>query len=154
MVVGTTSIEAKKYGCYFCTEKVTHYVNCKATYECRYDKCPYFSQNDNFEQESEAIERQNRETIKNKKRNLKKYGIENISSATKPYEEVGERLKAALKKKHLTQREFAQVSGVSRPTINNLSRGVRIPQEGLLEIICANLDITPDWLLGKEDRDD
>ena len=152
MLVDTTSIEAKKYGCYFCTERVTHYVNRKATYECRYDKCPYFSQNDNFEQESEAIERQNRETIK--KKNLKKYEVENISSEGKPYEEIGKRLKETLKKKHFTQREFAQLSGISRPTINNLSRGIRLPQEGILAIICANLDITQEWLLGKEEEND
>ena len=60
---------------------------------------------------------------------------------------LGERLKTAIRAKNLTQRDFAEMAGVTEPTVSRWIRGDR-GEFGTLKAICDTLDVSADWLLG------
>lgn len=61
------------------------------------------------------------------------------------------RLEFALKADGITQSEFAERIGVSRPMVNTYIRGLATPSFAVLMKIQKELDISLDWLLGLVD---
>lgn len=63
---------------------------------------------------------------------------------------VGERIKEARKKKNLSQQDLGDLLGVSKVSICGYEKGVRIPtMENFLQLIDI-LDLSPDYLLGRD----
>ena len=63
---------------------------------------------------------------------------------------VGERIKEARKKKNLSQQDLGNLLGVSKVSICGYEKGVRIPtMENFLQLIDI-LDLSPDYLLGRD----
>ncbi len=63
---------------------------------------------------------------------------------------VGERIKEARKKKNLSQQELGDLLGVSKVSICGYEKGLRIPtMENFLQLIDI-LDLSPDYLLGRD----
>ena len=63
---------------------------------------------------------------------------------------VGERIKQARKNKNLSQQELGDLLGVSKVSICGYEKGVRIPtMENFLQLI-EILDLSPDYLLGRD----
>lgn len=63
---------------------------------------------------------------------------------------IGERIKQARKNKNLSQQELGDLLGVSKVSICGYEKGVRIPtMENFLQLI-EILDLSPDYLLGRD----
>lgn len=63
---------------------------------------------------------------------------------------IGERIKQARKKKNLSQQDLGNLLGVSKVSICGYEKGVRIPtMENFLQLIDI-LDLSPDYLLGRD----
>jgi len=63
---------------------------------------------------------------------------------------IGERIKEARKKKNLSQQDLGNLLGVSKVSICGYEKGVRIPtMENFLQLIDI-LDLSPDYLLGRD----
>ena len=63
---------------------------------------------------------------------------------------IGERLKLARKEKHLSQQELGDLLGVTKVSICGYEKGVRIPtMENFVQLLDI-LDLTPDYLLGRD----
>ncbi len=56
--------------------------------------------------------------------------------------QFGKRLKEIRISKGITQKELAEMSGLSASFISNLERGVNAPSFGVLEVLAAKLDIS------------
>jgi transcriptional regulator with XRE-family HTH domain len=59
-------------------------------------------------------------------------------------DELAERVRQARKEKRYTQQQLAEGAGVSLGTVNNLERGVSVPQRGNLASILRFLGIDQD----------
>lgn len=63
---------------------------------------------------------------------------------------IGERIKSARKNKNLTQQELGQKLGVSKVSVCGYEKGVRIPTiENFIQLLDI-LDVSSDYLLGRE----
>lgn len=63
---------------------------------------------------------------------------------------AGERIKEARKKKNMSQQELGDLLGVSKVSVCGYENGLRIPtMENFLQLI-EILDLTPDYLLGRD----
>lgn len=63
---------------------------------------------------------------------------------------IGERIKLARKNKNMSQQELGDLLGVSKVSICGYEKGVRIPtMDNFIQLI-EILDLTPDYLLGRD----
>ena len=63
---------------------------------------------------------------------------------------IGERIKLARKAKHLSQQELGDLLGVTKVSICGYEKGVRIPTMENFEQLLDILELTPDYLLGRD----
>lgn len=69
--------------------------------------------------------------------------------------EISDRIFAVLKEKNITQKEFAEKTGIPIPTINDWKRKGNSPSAKKIMCICDFLEVTPQWLLeGSEGKTD
>ena len=61
-----------------------------------------------------------------------------------------ERLEEARKKKGLSQHELAKLAAVSQPAISLFISGKKQPSTETLEILADILEVTTDYLLGRD----
>lgn len=71
-----------------------------------------------------------------------------------PLKELGQKLKAARKKKGLTQQQLADISHVSLKHIQNCKRGEKNPAFEILRALVQVLDISLDSLIAPNTLDD
>lgn len=71
-----------------------------------------------------------------------------------PLKELGQKLKAARKKKGLTQQQLADISHVSLKHIQNCERGEKNPSFEILRALVQVLDISLDCLIAPNTLDD
>ena len=71
-----------------------------------------------------------------------------------PLKELGQKLKAARKKKGLTQQQLADISHVSLKHIQNCERGEKNPSFEILRALVQVLDISLDSLIAPNTLDD
>lgn len=71
-----------------------------------------------------------------------------------PLKELGQKLKAARKKKCLTQQQLADISHVSLKHIQNCERGEKNPSFEILRALVQVLDISLDSLIAPNTLDD
>lgn len=71
-----------------------------------------------------------------------------------PLKELGQKLKAARKKKGLTQQQLADISHVSLKHIQNCERGKKNPSFEILRALVQVLDISLDSLIAPNTLDD
>lgn len=71
-----------------------------------------------------------------------------------PLKELGQKLKAARKKKDLTQQQLADISHVSLKHIQNCERGEKNPSFEILRALVQVLDISLDSLIAPNTLDD
>lgn len=71
-----------------------------------------------------------------------------------PLKELGQKLKAARKKKGLTQQQLADISHVSLKHIQNCERGEKNPSFEILRALVQVLDISLDSLIAQNTLDD
>lgn len=63
---------------------------------------------------------------------------------------IGERIRLARKNKNMSQQELGDLLGVSKVSVCGYEKGVRIPtMENFLQLLDI-LDLTPDYLLGRD----
>lgn len=62
-----------------------------------------------------------------------------------------EKLKEARLAKNLSQLQMSQLLGVTRACYANYEQGIREPSFTLLKLICQNLEISADYLIGLSD---
>ena len=66
---------------------------------------------------------------------------------------LGDRVKEARSKKNMTQRELAELLGISDGHIAHIERGARDPSIRMLGRIAKVLNVTTDWLcFGEESK--
>lgn len=65
-----------------------------------------------------------------------------------------ENLKYLRKSKDLTQKEIAEDLGITQPTYQQWESGKRSPTAETLEKLADYFDVTTDYLLGREDKED
>ena len=63
---------------------------------------------------------------------------------------LNDRLRMILKKKRVRQKVLAKNTGITEPTISAYCRGTRNPRADHIVVICRELNISADWLLGME----
>lgn len=63
---------------------------------------------------------------------------------------LSKRLKEARKKKKITQEELAKKIRTTKATISNYENGYSSPSNELLKELADSLEVTTDWLLGRE----
>lgn len=61
---------------------------------------------------------------------------------------LGKRLKISMKAKKMNQRRLSEKTGIMESTISRWLRDERKPNADNIIIICKELDISADWLLG------
>lgn len=66
--------------------------------------------------------------------------------------EFGTRLKAAMKKKNITQKELAVRLKISKRAVHCWCCDMYLPGSGYLKIICNLLDVSADYLLELNDE--
>lgn len=64
---------------------------------------------------------------------------------------TGERIKALLKEKKITQKQLAELSGVTKSALSHYIKGDRIPSGVVSANIAYVLKTTVNYILGKED---
>ena len=64
------------------------------------------------------------------------------------YKSLGTRLKHALDIRCISQKDFAKRIGVTECTISRYVNDERLPKADMVVVICRNLGISSDWLLG------
>lgn len=64
---------------------------------------------------------------------------------------TGERIKALLKKKKMTQKQLAELSGVTESALSHYIKGDRIPSGVASVNVAYVLSTTVNYILGKED---
>jgi len=62
-------------------------------------------------------------------------------------ESVGDRFKAARKKRNYTQEELAEELKISRNSVGMIERGTFRPSEEIIDLLCSKLWIDKNWLL-------
>lgn len=65
-----------------------------------------------------------------------------------------ERLKEALKRRGMSQKELSERTGISRAAISQYISGIILPRHDRLKIISEKLCVSESWLLGYESSDD
>lgn len=63
---------------------------------------------------------------------------------------IGNRIKGLLEQQQITQQELANKIGMSAVSISRYITGGRIPKSTVLQKIAYALDVSPDFILGKE----
>ncbi len=66
-------------------------------------------------------------------------------------ETIGDRLKEIRMHYSLTQKDFAKKIGVTNAHISRMEKGITIPSEHLIMLICKEFEINIDWLKLGED---
>lgn len=66
---------------------------------------------------------------------------------------LGERLRTAMKMRRMYQRTLARVTGITEPTISAYVNDTRKPRADHIVVLCKELRISADWLLGMEEHD-
>ena len=64
---------------------------------------------------------------------------------------TGERIKSLLKKKKMTQKQLAELSGVTESALSHYIKGDRIPSGVASVNVAYTLSTTVNYILGKED---
>lgn len=64
---------------------------------------------------------------------------------------TGERIKALLKEKKITQKQLAELSGVTKSALSHYIKGDRIPSGVVSADLAYALKTTVNYILGKED---
>ena len=67
---------------------------------------------------------------------------------------IGERIKCEREKKRMTQKELADKLGKTKNSITEIEKGRSIGQWEKLGELCDILDVSADYILGREDRED
>lgn len=67
---------------------------------------------------------------------------------------IAERFKKALKRKGITQKEFAEISKFTEGAISRWVNGNRAMTIKTLKKICKILEVSSDWLIGLTDKED
>ena len=67
---------------------------------------------------------------------------------------LGERLTALLKEQRKTQKQLADLIGVTEATVSRYITGERTPKSGILANMATALHTTSDYLLGQEPEGD
>lgn len=67
---------------------------------------------------------------------------------------MGERLTALLKEQRMTQKQLAELIGVTEATVSRYMTGDRTPKSRILANMATALHTTSDYLLGKEPEGD
>ena len=63
---------------------------------------------------------------------------------------IGNRIKGLLEQQKISQQELANKIGMSAVSISRYITGGRIPKSTVLQKIAYALDVSPDFILGKE----
>lgn len=66
----------------------------------------------------------------------------------------GERLSKLLNEKNMTQKELSDKAGVNVVSMSRYVHGTRTPRARVLMNMAKALDVSTDYLLGVEDRDE
>ena len=64
------------------------------------------------------------------------------------------RLKELRKKENMSQAEFASVIGMAQQQYSRYETGEREPQLKHIRRICKTFNVSSDWLLGLDDREE
>ncbi|MFW6009293.1 MAG: helix-turn-helix domain-containing protein [archaeon] len=64
------------------------------------------------------------------------------------------RIKSLRKEKGLTQKELADMTGLTAPAIGSYERGIRLPRTNKLKELATFFNVSSDYLLGKTDNKD
>lgn len=64
--------------------------------------------------------------------------------------ELSDRIKAARKKKGLTQAELSKITGISAGMLGHYETGYREPPAAALELLANALDVPERWLMGEK----
>ena len=64
---------------------------------------------------------------------------------------TGERIKTLLKEEKMTQKQLAELSGVTESALSHYIKGDRIPSGVVSENVAYALSTTVNYILGKED---
>lgn len=67
---------------------------------------------------------------------------------------IGEKLTELLKAQRMTQKQLAELIGVTEATVSRYMTGDRTPKSGILANIATALHTTSDYLLGTEPEGD
>ena len=65
-------------------------------------------------------------------------------------ERIGERLTELLRERKMTQKQLAELIGVTEATVSRYMSGERTPKSGILANMATALHTTSDYLLGQE----
>lgn len=65
---------------------------------------------------------------------------------------LGARLRALRNDRNLTQEEMAKIAGITRPQLANLEANRSGPSMKALIAMADNLDVSTDWLLGRDKK--
>ncbi len=63
------------------------------------------------------------------------------------YRDLGTRVRAARRRKHMTQEKLAEKVGISASFLGHIERGTRVASLETLVSICNELQVTPEILL-------
>lgn len=63
---------------------------------------------------------------------------------------IGERLTELLRERNMTQKQLAELIGVTEATVSRYMSGERTPKSGILANMATALHTTSDYLLGQE----
>lgn len=69
-------------------------------------------------------------------------------------ERIGERLTELLREQNMTQKQLAELIGVTEATVSRYMSGERTPKSGILANMATALRTTSDYLLGTEPEGD
>ena len=65
--------------------------------------------------------------------------------------EIGLRISKLLKEKNYTQKQFAEMVGITESALSHYIKGDRIPSGDILANIACALNTTANYILGKDD---
>lgn len=60
---------------------------------------------------------------------------------------VGQRVRIARGKKHITQEQLAEMLGIKKAAVSHIESGKNLPSIGRLIVIAEKLDVQPGWIL-------
>ncbi len=64
---------------------------------------------------------------------------------------LGQRLRDARKRSGYTQKKLAELIGAKHNSVSNWENGLNMPDPTTIELICATLNVTPNFLLMRDD---
>lgn len=65
-------------------------------------------------------------------------------------ETVGSRIKHVRKKKNLTQKNFAEILGITQANVSAIEKDISTPSLPLIKLICLKYDINESWIITGE----